>query len=102
MELRSRWRRFLGNLADLGLALRYPRTILATVGAGSEEQERGSLWIACLEGLETVLLPQDEYAWLLCRIRNAGRYWLDGETGAAEWEIQHAFRRSIRLMGLLG
>ncbi len=102
MEMKKRWGRLVDGIAALRRLLRQHRYSMATVGAGFDESELQTAWDECHDGLECVLAPKDDYALMLNRLKNARRYFLDGETWPAVWEVTQTLQRAKNLRRLYG
>jgi hypothetical protein len=102
MEMRKRWDRLVEGIGNLRRLLRQHRYSVATVGTRFDESEIEAARNECCEALECVLAAQDDNSLLLNRLKNARRYFQDGETWPAVWEVTQALRRARKLRRLYG
>jgi hypothetical protein len=97
-----RWDRLVEGIGHLRRLLRQYRYSIATVGVGFAESEIEAAWDGCYEALECVLGAQDDNSLILNRLKNARRYFKDGETWPAVWEVTQALQRAKKLRHLDG
>jgi hypothetical protein len=99
-SMKDRWDRLLAALGEVRDMLRHPQGQTVPVVVGGDADDTASLWDACRERLEEVLLPTDEHGRLLCNLENGKTYHEQGESGAALWEVVQAIRRARSLRRL--
>jgi hypothetical protein len=103
MEMRKRWDRLVKVIGNLRGLLRRHRYNPVGVGIKvADELEIQAAWNECHEALECVLGTQDDNSLMLNRLKNARRYFQDGERWPAEWEVTQALRRAKQLQRLYG
>jgi hypothetical protein len=102
MEVQMRWDRLVEGIGHLRRLLRQYLYSIATVGAGFAEPEIEAAWDGCCEALECVPGAQDDHSLLLNRLKNARRYFQEGERWPAVWEVTQSLQRAKRLRRLYG
>ncbi|HZZ80643.1 MAG TPA: hypothetical protein VFE62_19225 [Gemmataceae bacterium] len=98
------WNRFICSLEELLEeileALKDLRPKMITIGISQDTDGNGPSWSDSFTSLECLLIPTNEYRYLMRHITNSEQYFAVGEFGAAAFEVNLALRRGCLLRTL--